>query len=196
MPSMSLKERVRAETSSRRRTVPAGSTSPTITSEKTTTWHKIYETSTNDFFYRVSVKSTLVNFPPHVFFFFFQVIRNSAANFYASEDLLRTKKSPVFSWSPHFRRRYAAEGRRPSLRWSRKGFHDTVHAFISFFLIARRVQHFSLLVDLRRTEHMIHVTGWFKHKTQNSFRCQKSTPFLRDRRWNFAHVFSVPVPSL
>lgn len=72
MPSMSLKERVRAETSSRRRTVPAGSTSPTITSEKTTTWHKIYETSTNDFFYRVSVKSTLVNFPPHVFFFFFK----------------------------------------------------------------------------------------------------------------------------
>ena len=39
-------------------------------------------------------------------------------------------------------------------------------------------------------------TGWFKHKPPNSFRCQCPRRFLRVRPWNFAHVFSVPLPSL
>ena len=39
-------------------------------------------------------------------------------------------------------------------------------------------------------------TGWFKHKTQISSRCQCPRRFWELRPWIFAYVFSVPLPSL
>ena len=40
------------------------------------------------------------------------------------------------------------------------------------------------------------LTGWFKHKNPKFLQTPMSTPFLRLRPRNFAHVFSVPLPSL
>ena len=52
----------------------------------------------------------------------------------------------------------------------------------------------SQTLELQHGNH--YDTGWFKHKTPNSFRVQCPRRFWEIRPWIFAHVFNVPPPSL